>query len=95
MKKYLIIAITSLLAFSAAKAQEYKVKPAGKLVINLSSVIVEGYNGNEIIFSSKRKEEPEDERAKGLSLVNGAGFTDNTGLGISVTEGKQACNCYN
>lgn len=87
MKKYLIIAAMGLLAFTTANAQEYKIKKsAGKLIINLASVTVEGYSGNEIIFTSQHKEEQVDERAKGLSLINGSGFVDNTGLGISVNE---------
>jgi hypothetical protein len=87
MKKYLIIAITGIMAITTANAQEYKVnKATGKLVINLSSVTVEGYSGNAIVFSSQHKEEPVDERAKGLQLINGSGFTDNSGLGINVED---------
>jgi len=87
MKKYIITAWIGLLAITAANAQEYKInKSTGKLVINLSSVTVEGYSGNSIIFSSLHQNQEVDERAKGLQLINGSGFKDNTGLGISAEE---------
>jgi hypothetical protein len=87
MKKFLIITLISLSAMSIARAQEYKVnKTSGKLLINLSSATVEGYNGNEIIFSSQRSDSESDPRAKGLRAINGSGVVDNTGLGISVVE---------
>lgn len=87
MKKYLIIAFLSLAGITVTRAQEYKVnKTGGKMVMNLSSVTVEGYSGNEIVFSSGTKASEMDPRAKGLRVINGSGFTDNTGLGISVIE---------
>jgi hypothetical protein len=87
MKKYLIITLLGFAAVTCARAQDYKVnKSGGKLLLNLSSAIVEGYGGSEIVFSSQRSEGEEDPRAKGLRAINGAGFVDNTGLGISVTE---------
>ncbi len=87
MKKYLFTALIATVAMSAGFAQEYKVnKSTGKLVINLPSITVEGYNGSAIVFTSEHKNEPVDERAKGLQLINGSGFKDNTGLGISVEE---------
>lgn len=87
MKKYAISFCISLMAITAVQAQDFKLsKSTGKLVINLSSVRVEGYSGTEIVFSSPKAEREEDERAKGLRPINGAGYTDNTGLGISVTD---------
>ncbi|HEY4326661.1 MAG TPA: hypothetical protein VGN20_21930 [Mucilaginibacter sp.] len=87
MKKYVIIALLSLITIIQAQAQEYKVnKTTGKMVLNLCSATVEGYNGTQVVFSSTRDEADQDPRAKGLRAINGAGFTDNTGLGISVTE---------
>jgi hypothetical protein len=86
MKKYIIITLLSLSAINFARAQDYKVnKASGKMTLNLSSVTIEGYSGNQIIFSSLKKES-KDPRAKGLRAINGSGYTDNTGLGISVTE---------
>ena len=87
MKKFLITTLAALMAITAVQAQEYKVaKSTGKLVINLSSVKVEGYGGNEIIFSSLSNDRENDERAKGLQPINGSGMIDNTGLGISVSD---------
>ena len=87
MKKYLIITLLSLAGITVARAQEYKLnKSSGKMVINLSSVTVEGYSGDQIIFKSQKNEEDMDPRAKGLRAINGAGYDDNTGLGISVEE---------
>jgi hypothetical protein len=47
---------------------------------------VEGYNGNEIVFSSKDRNGEKDERAEGLRAINSLGLEDNTGLGINVTD---------
>lgn len=87
MKKQFIITLIFAIAVNGLWAQEYKVnKSSGKMTINLSSVTVEGYNGSQIIFSSLKKENQADPRAAGLRIINGSGYTDNTGLGISVTE---------
>ncbi|MEO7529850.1 MAG: DUF4097 family beta strand repeat-containing protein [Sediminibacterium sp.] len=87
MKKYLIVTLTALMAVTATMSQEYKLaKSSGKLVINLSSVRVEGYNGTEIIFSNDREDHESDERAKGLHPINGSGLIDNTNIGINVTD---------
>jgi hypothetical protein len=87
MKKHLIIILLCITAISSARAQEYKVnKSSGKMTINLSSVTIEGYSGNQIVFSSQKNETKADPRAAGLRAINGSGYTDNTGLGISVTE---------
>jgi hypothetical protein len=87
MKKYFIIALLSIAGISALHAQDYKVnQTSGKLVLNLGSVTVEGYNGNDIVFSSSRDESEKDPRAKGLRAINGSGYVDNTGLGISVEQ---------
>src|ERR1700678_3660924 len=87
MKKYIIISLLSLSAITVASAQEYKIaKSSGKLTINMGSATIEGYNGDQIVFSSLKSEAEADPRAKGLRAINGLGFTDNTGLGISVVE---------
>ncbi len=88
MKRHLLVTLIWFAAITSVRAQDFKVnKSSGKMVLNLGSVLVEGYSGNEIVFSSqKAKEEEDDPRAKGLRIINGAGFIDNTGLGISVTE---------
>jgi hypothetical protein len=87
MKKYVISSCIALVAIVSLQAQDFKLsKNTGKLIINLSSVKVEGYSGSEIVFSSPKAEKDEDERAKGLRPINGSGYTDNTGLGISVVD---------
>jgi len=95
MKKKFIVLFTLLsLGMSAWAQKEYRLaKNTGRLNLNINGVIVEGYNGNEIIFSSQKKEdEVVDERAKGLKAISGSGFTDNTGLGIDVSVNGQDIN---
>ena len=87
MKRSIIILLTGLASLTGARAQDFKIgRSTGKMLLNLSSVLVEGYNGKEITFSSQRAAEESDPRAKGLQAISGSGFIDNTGLGISVTE---------
>lgn len=95
MKKQIVVLFALLSLGTSAWAQkEYRLaKSTGRLNLNISGAVVEGYNGNEIIFSSQKKvEEVTDERAKGLKAINGAGFTDNTGLGIDVSVNGQDIN---
>lgn len=82
------------IALSASAQKEYKLaKSSGKLNLNISGVIVEGYKGNEIIFSIPKNEDEEtDERAKGLTVINSSGFKDNTGLGLDVTVNGEEIN---
>ena len=89
MKKQFIVLFSLLaVAVSASAQKEYKLsKNSGQLNLNIPGAIVEGYSGNEIIFSMPKTEvEVVDERAKGLRAISGSGFTDNTGLGIDVSE---------
>lgn len=88
MKKQLLVFLSLFLFTITVSAQkQYKLaKSSGRLNISLNGAIVEGYSGNEIIFStSVTKDEEVDERAKGLRSISGSGFTDNTGLGIDVS----------
>lgn len=93
MKKQFIVLFSLLtIATSVFAQKEYKVaKTSGTLKLNISGAIIEGYTGNEIIFSSPQVEkESVDERAKGLRAINGSGFTDNSGLGFDVsTQGDE------
>ncbi|MBO9203515.1 MULTISPECIES: hypothetical protein [Niastella] len=89
MMKNLIIVFISALSLMTAQAQEYKLgKSGGKMIINLSNVVIEGYNGNEIIFSSLKPKSSKvvDPREEGLQAINEFGNRDNTGLGISVLD---------
>ena len=88
MKYQLILLFTLMtIGLSASAQKQYKLaKSSGKINLNISGVNVEGYNGNEIIFSIPKNEDEEtDERAKGLTVINSSGFKDNTGLGLDVT----------
>lgn len=70
-----------------ARAQEFKVaKNTGRLEIEIGRVTVEGYSGNDIIFSSRDSEKRKDDRAQGLREINSLGLDDNTGLGINVED---------
>jgi len=89
MKKQLALLFSVVIITMSASAQkEYKLaKSSGKLNLNISGAIVEGYSGNEIIFSTAKSEnDVVDERAKGLRVISGSGFVDNTGMGIDVSE---------
>jgi hypothetical protein len=89
MKKQLMILFILLTAGLVANAQkEYRLaRTTGLLKLNLKNAVIEGYDGKEIIFSGQGIEPAEvDERAKGLVAVSSSGYSDNTGLGISVSE---------
>jgi hypothetical protein len=85
--RVLIIAFVLSGLATSLKAQEFKVaKSTGRLEIHTGRVTVEGYTGNEIIFSSRDGKADRDERADGLQAINASGLTDNTGLGVNVSE---------
>jgi len=88
MKRISTIIALSCLLITAVRAQEYKVaKSTGRLEIKeVNHVSIEGYSGNEIIFTSRAGKAERDERAVGLRSVNRDGIEDNTGLGISVQD---------
>lgn len=87
MKKKLLMAALALGMSGWVKAQEFKLaKSSGRLELNIGKAIVEGYNGNEIIFTSGDFDKRHDDRAKGLKEINSLGLDDNTGLGINVSE---------
>lgn len=88
MKKQTItMALLLAVCLSAWAQKEYKIaKPSGKLYLNLNGAHIEGYTGNEIVFSNQGVPEEEDERAKGLQALSSSGFTDNTGMGINVSK---------
>jgi lia operon protein LiaG len=71
-------------------AQEFKVtvenSKEGQLDLEdfTGDMVVEGYNGNEIIITSASGRFELPERAKGLKPVYGGGGTDNTGIGLDM-----------
>ena len=73
---------------AGGNAQEYKIsKSSGTLEIReVNHVIIEGHNGNEIIFSSRDDDHDNDDRAKGLRAISSMGLEDNTGIGLSVMD---------
>ena len=95
MKKLLIVVMLIGLAGYSALAQEFKIaKSTGRLELYIGRVTVEGYNGNEIIFSSKDYKGEKDERAQGLRAINSLGLEDNTGLGINVADKGNVVEVY-
>lgn len=88
MKTILTIIALYCVNLTALQAQEYKVaKSTGRLEIKeVNKVTVEGYGGNEIVFTSRNGKSERDERAEGLRAVNRDGLEDNTGLGLSVVD---------
>lgn len=91
MKKYIFILFFLTLFCATLRAQEYKIaRTSGRLEIReVNNVIIEGHNGNEIIFSSRDHDRDDDGRAKGLRAISSMGLEDNTGIGLSVTEEGQ------
>jgi hypothetical protein len=82
-----IFILAVIFIVSTVRAQEYKVaKSTGRLELHIGKVTVEGHSGNDIIFSSRDGKDKNDDRAKGLTAINSLGLTDNTGLGINVSE---------
>ena len=94
--KILSIAVLLVVIFTNAKAQEFKLsKSTGKLVIKeVNHVTVEGYGGNEIVFSSLDGPKEKDKRAEGLRAVSAMGLEDNTGLGLSVQDKSGTIEVY-
>ena len=86
--KFLGLAIVGLFMCGSLGAQDFKLnKNTGTLEIReLNKVTIEGYSGNEIIFSSENSNRERDERAKGLRAISNMGLEDNTGIGISVVD---------
>ena len=87
-RKLIIMAGLIVIGLGHAKAQDYKLaKTSGRLEIKeVNHVSIEGYNGNEIIFSSRDHDRDEDDRAKGLRAISSLGLEDNTGIGLSVVD---------
>jgi hypothetical protein len=85
----------ALLISTVAFSQEFKIaKSSGKLQLYIGKVTVEGYDGKEIIFTSKDGADGKDERAQGLRAINSLGLEDNTGLGVNVTEKGDVVEVY-
>jgi hypothetical protein len=83
-----MIIVSALFVAGAAQGQEYKVaKSSGRLeIVEVNHVSIEGYNGNEIVFTSQSPSRDRDERAQGLRALSSLGLEDNSGLGLSVVD---------
>ena len=88
MKKNVLTVVCAMIMAGAGYAQEYKLaKNTGKLEIKeVNNVTIEGYNGNEIVFSSLDGSREKDRRADGLRAVSSMGLEDNTGIGLAVLD---------
>jgi lia operon protein LiaG len=88
-KLVLLTSLSVLWTSFSLNSQDYKipVENAKDGILSLSGfsgdITLEGYPGNEIIFTSDNLSKESPERAKGLKPVYPAG-TDNTGIGLSV-----------
>ena len=87
-RKLIIVAGLMVIGLGCLKAQDYKLaKSSGRLEIKeVNHVTIEGYNGNEIVFSSRDHDRDDDGRAKGLRAISSLGLEDNTGIGLSVVD---------
>ena len=96
MNKLLSILLVGLLIAGSSNAQEYKVaKSTGRLEIKeVNRVSIEGYDGNEIIFTSKNQDRERDERAKGLRALSSLGLEDNSGIGLSIVDKGNVVEVY-
>ena len=74
---------------STLEKKEYRLKKnSGKIQIDANSLMVEGYDGNEVIISTWAEPTEQDERAAGLQGFNSSGLKDNTGVGIQLSESE-------
>lgn len=91
MKKKFLMVVLGAMISGIVCAQEYKVsKSSGTLDIReVNDVSVEGYDGNEIIFTARGNDRSSDGRAQGLRAISSLGLEDNTGLGLSVVDKGQ------
>lgn len=65
--------------------KEFKVPALGeKLLLKFDNVSIEGYNGKEVLITANVEEQEENDRAKGLRVVNGSGLSDNSGMGMNI-----------
>jgi hypothetical protein len=96
MKTQILSIVVLLFIALQVKGQEFKLsKSTGKLVIKeVNDVTIEGYSGNEIVFSSLDGPHEKDKRAEGLRAVNSMGLEDNTGIGLAVQDKGNTIEVY-
>lgn len=65
--------------------KEFKVPVLGeKLILKFDNVAIEGYNGKDVLITANVEEQEENDRTKGLRVVNGSGLSDNSGMGMNI-----------
>ncbi|RKE52909.1 putative adhesin [Sphingobacterium detergens] len=65
--------------------KEIKVPNVGeKLLLKFDNVSIEGYSGKDVVITAKVEQQEENDRAKGLRVVNGSGLSDNSGMGMNI-----------
>lgn len=93
MKKYLthafLIALTlgsisDTYCQSSTKEHKTPMSSGTVQIVDIDDLIIEGYDGTEVVVSTVVEDTEEEDRAKGLKLLNSLGLEDNTGFGISV-----------
>jgi predicted membrane protein len=94
VKAAAVLALMTILV--PVDAQEFKIsKSSGKLEIKeVNHVTIEGYSGNEIVFTSLDGPHEKDKRAEGLRAVSNMGLEDNTGLGLAVIDKGNSVEVY-
>ena len=95
MKKYLTLSIalavlmgciTPATAQDSIKEHKTPMSSGTVNVVDIDELIIEGYSGTEVVVSTMVEKSEENDRAKGLKLLNSLGLDDNTGFGISVSK---------
>ena len=86
----LLLTLFAALGMTTLWAQkEHKIQMSSGLlsIEQVNEVSIEGHSGSEVIITTNhQRDEEEDERAKGLRIINGSGLTDNTGIGLSISK---------
>lgn len=93
MKKKIILVGIVFLFSSTLWGQEYTLKVSGSKTLfiqELNHVLIEGYEGAEIVFTTEPESGGDPERAEGLTAINAIGLKDNSGIGLSVTESGES-----
>ena len=93
MKKYLylnLILAFTIINFNPAIAQSSKKEHKTAMssgtvsIVDIDEIVIEGHSGSDVIVSSMVEESEENDRSRGLKVLNSMGLDDNTGFGISV-----------
>ena len=89
--QHLLCTLLMALFFTGMTAQQHTISmSSGKLsILGVNYVVVEGHSGSNVVITTENEDDEEHDddmdRMKGLKAINGAGATDNTGIGLAVT----------